>query len=234
MKHTTLFIVLLFLYVGIRVNAQAVKDCSVTSFNEVIFEGSARWVLIPSSEEKVVIESKSEDVFDYIDIKQSAGELTINTTDKQKNITQLFKSVTIKVYFKSLQSVSLSGTGSVITDNTIEANKLTLKLSGSGNMDLDVKCSQFEGHMYGTGELEVSGDADKAVVKVDGVGGFDGYELITKNMDVTVSGVGGAKVNATKTLTATLNGVGSIRYKGDPETKNFDTNGVGAIKKAKD
>jgi len=94
MKHTTLFIVLLFLYVGIRVNAQAVKDCSVTSFNEVIFEGSARWVLIPSSEEKVVIESKSEDVFDYIDIKQSAGELTINTTDKQKNITllvQLFK-----------------------------------------------------------------------------------------------------------------------------------------------
>jgi hypothetical protein len=233
MKHMRLFIVFIFLYAGIQANAQAVKECTVTSFDEVNFEGSARWILIPSGEEKVIIESKSEDVFDYIDIKQNAGELTINTTDKQKNITQLFKSVTIKVYFKSLQSVSLSGTGSVITDKCIEANKLTLKLSGSGNMDLGVKCSQFEGYMYGTGELEVSGNADKAVVKVDGVGGFDGYEMITNNMNVTVSGVGGAKVNATKTLTATINGVGSIRYKGDPEKKNFNTNGLGAIKKAK-
>jgi hypothetical protein len=138
------------------------------------------------------------------------------------------------VYFNALQSVSLSGTGSVTTDKSIEANKLTLKLSGSGNMDINVKCSQFEGHMYGTGELEVGGNADKAVIKVDGVGGFDGYDLITNNMVVTVSGVGGAKVNATKTLTATLNGVGSIRYKGNPETKNFNTNGVGAIKEAKD
>ena len=71
-------------------------------------------------------------------------------------------------------------------------------------------------------------------MKVDGVGGFDGYDLVTSNMEVTVSGVGGAQVNATNKLTATLNGVGSIRYKGDPVEKEFDTNGVGAIKKAKD
>ncbi|MCB2209120.1 MAG: DUF2807 domain-containing protein [Bacteroidetes bacterium] len=234
MKHILVFIVILASFTGIQLNAQAVKECKVTSFEEVNFEGTATWILIPSNEEKVLIESKSEDVFDYIDIEQKGQVLSINTTDKQKNITKLFKSMTIKVFFTSIHSVSLSGAGSVTTENPIQASQLTATLSGSGNMDLNIKCSQFEGHMYGTGELEVSGNADKAVVKVDGVGGFDGYDFITKNMDVTVSGVGGAKVHATKKLTATLNGVGSIRYKGNPETKNLNTNGVGAIKEAKD
>lgn len=234
MKQKFILLVILSLFVGIQINAQAVKECQVTSFDKVNFEGAAKWILIPSQEEKVLIESKSEDVFDYIDIKQKGQTLSINTTDKQKNITKLFKSVTIKVFFTSIHSVSLSGAGSVNTEKPIQTSQLTATLSGSGNMHLEVACSQFEGNMYGTGELEVSGKAEKAEVRVDGVGGFDGYEFITNNMDVTVSGVGGAKVHATKKLTATLNGVGSIRYKGDPETKNLNTNGVGAIKEAKD
>ncbi len=69
---------------------------------------------------------------------------------------------------------------------------------------------------------------------MEGVGSYEGYELLSTDMNVTVSGVGGAKVRASGTLTATLNGVGSIRYKGDPENKNFNTNGIGSIKKSKD
>ncbi len=234
MKHKFILLVILILFVGIQINAQAVKECSIASFDEVKFEGSATWILIPSNEEKVLIESKSEDVFEYVDVDVKGSVLSINTTDKQKNISKLFKSVTIKVFFKSITSVSLSGTGSVNTEKPIKASKLTATLSGSGNIQIEIQCDQFEGNMYGTGELEVRGKADNAEVRVDGVGGFDGYEFITNNMDVTVSGVGGAKVHATKKLTATLNGVGSIRYKGDPETKNLNTNGVGAIKEAKD
>ena len=234
MKHTFILLAALVLFAGIQLHAQALKECSVSSFDEVKFEGSATWILIPSNEEKVLVESKSEDVFEYVDVDVKGNVLSINTTDKQKNITKLFKSVTIKVFFKSIISVSLSGTGSVNTDKRFSASTLTATLSGSGNMYLDVDCEVFRGNMYGTGLLNAKGTADKSIVRVDGVGGFDGYDFITNSMDVTVSGVGGAKVHATNKLTATLNGVGSIRYKGDPETKNLNTNGVGAIKEAKD
>lgn len=234
MKYTSLLTVILVVIVAVHANAQAMKECEVSSFNEVKFEGSAKWILIPSAEDKVVIESKNEDVFPYIDVDVKGGVLSINTTDKQKNITKMFKSVTIKVFFNSISSVSLSGTGSVNTEKRFNASKLTATLSGSGNMYLDISCGTFRGNMFGTGGLNAKGSADRAIVKVEGVGGFDGYELVTKNVIVTVSGVGGAKVHASESLTATLNGVGSIRYKGEPETKNFNTNGVGAIKKAKD
>lgn len=222
-------LVLLFVY---QSNAQEQKEIGVESFNAVKFEGSAQWILVPSEEEKVVILSKSEDVFDYIDIDQNGGTLVVSTTDKNKNITKLFKAVTIKVHFKSLESVYLSGVGSVTTEEKIVTSKLTSTLKGTGDMTLDIDCSEYVGNMHGTGVLYIKGTANNGLVRVEGVGGFDGYELVCENMNVTVSGVGGAKVHATKVLTAELNGIGSIRYKGNPETKNLETNGIGTIKKS--
>ncbi len=113
MNFKIVLIVMLVLFFGYQIKAQEEKEIKVGSFNEVRFEGSAQWVLLPSDEEKVVIVSKSEDVLDYITVNEKGSVLTINTTDKNKNITKLFKSVTINVYFKSISSVYLSGVGSV-------------------------------------------------------------------------------------------------------------------------
>lgn len=234
MNYKNVLLVMLVLFFGFQINAQEEKEIKVESFDEVRFEGSAQWVLVPADVEKVVIVSKSEDVFDYINVDESSGILTISTTDKNKNVTKLFKSVTIKVYFKSIHSVYLSGVGSVNAKEDILADKFTSTLRGTGDMDITVKCSEFVGYMYGTGGLNVNGKTEEGLVRVEGVGGFDGYELECANMNVTVSGVGGAKVWATEAITATLNGVGSIKYKGDPKTKNLNTNGIGYIKKVDD
>lgn len=147
-----------------------------------------------------------------------------------KSITKLFRSVTIKVYFKSIDKVSLSGVGSVKADKQITAKKFTAILRGTGNMELNIRCLEFVGNMFGTGALNVKGTADMGVIRVEGVGTFEGYEFVTIDMDITVSGVGVAKVYATGNLTAKLNRVGLIRYMGDPKTKNLDTNGLGSIK----
>lgn len=231
MNYKTIFIALTILMFAFNINAQEQKEIKVESFNKVKFEGSAQWVLIPSEMEKVVIECENEDVFNYIETKQKGGLLTISTTDKNKNITKLFKSVTIKVYFKAIKSVALSGVGSVKTEAKINSQNLTATLRGTGNMDLDIQCSEFTGNMYGTGNLKIIGTTNNAIINVEGVGGFEGYGLISSDMQIKVSGVGGASVHATNSLTATLNGVGSIKYKGDPKTKNLNTNGLGSIKR---
>lgn len=226
--------VMLILLFSLQINAREEKEIKVGTFDEVRFEGSAQWVLIPSDEEKVVLAAKTEDVFDYIRVDESSGVLTISTTDKNKNITRLFNSVIIEVYFKSIHSVYLSGVGSVTAEQTISGKKFTATLKGSGDMNIHVSCTEFVGNMYGTGGLNVNGKTTEGLVRVEGVGGFDGVELECANMNVTVSGVGGAKVWATKSITATLNGVGSIRYKGNPKTTNLNTNGFGNIKKVND
>lgn len=230
MKIKIAFLAATILLFAFSTEAQEQKEITVNSFSEVKFEGAAHWILIPASEEKVVIESKSKDIFDKITVKQSESLLTISTIEKDKSITKLFKSITIKVYFKSLDKVSLSGVGSVKADKQITAEKFTATLRGTGNIELNIRCSEFVGNMFGTGTLNVIGTADMGVIRVEGVGTFEGYEFVTIDMDITVSGVGVAKVYATGNLTATLNGVGSIRYMGDPKTKNLDSNGLGSIK----
>ncbi len=233
MKVKAISILVLSLFAVIVLRAQEQKEIQVESFNQVKFEGSAQWVLIPSDVEKVVIESSNTDVFNYVEVDHKGDMLIVRTTDKNKNITKLFKSVTINVYFNEIEKIALSGVGSVSCKETSVSSTMEATLRGTGNMYLDVQCTEFIGNMHGTGMLSVKGLTDRATARVEGVGSFEAYELMCTNMNVTVSGVGGAKVYASNTLTATLNGVGSIRYKGDPETKNFNTNGLGNIKRAK-
>lgn len=214
--------------------SQVTKDIEVKPFSKVKLEGSAQWVLIPSDEERVEIVSKNEDVFDYIKVDQSKKQLRISTTDKNKDITKLFMSVTINVYFKTITSVALSGVGSVKTMDKLTSDKFSADLRGTGNMYLKIDCESFEGYVYGTGVMKANGAGKTSIIRVEGVGGFDGYNFEIMDMDVTVSGVGSAKVFASHKLTATINGVGSIRYKGDPASKNLNTNGIGTIKKVSD
>lgn len=230
MNYKTIFFISLALLISTLVRAQEQKEIKVESFSDVKFEGSAQWVLVPSDVQKVIIESENADVFDYIDVDKSGNILTISTTDKNKNITKLFKSVTIKVYFKSINSVYLSGVGSVSANEEIHTEHLLATLKGTGDMSLKIRSTEFTGNMQGTGGMTIKGKTANGLVRVEGVGGFDGYELKCENMNVTVSGVGGANVYATDKLTATLNGVGSIKYKGNPKTKNLNTNGIGNIK----
>ncbi len=214
--------------------AQETKEIKTDNFSKIKLEGSAHWELIPSDEHQVIIESKSTDVFDYIDVENKGGVLVVSTTEKSKNITKLFKSVVIKIYFESIEDISLKGVGSVKMSDNFSATNVVASLRGTGSMDLNINCSDFTGNIYGTGSLTTKGNATSSTIRVEGVGHYNGYNFTTASTKVTVSGVGGAKVSASKSLTATINGVGSIRYKGDPKTKNFNSNGLGSIKKSND
>ncbi len=212
--------------------AQETKEVNVDSFTKIKLEGSSQWELIPSNEHKVIIESKSSDVFIYIDIENKGNTLVVSTTDKSKNITKLFKSVVIKIYFEDINDISLGGVGSITMSEEFSTTDMVASLRGTGSMDLVINCSDFTGNIFGTGSLTTKGKATTSTIRVEGVGNYDGYDFTTATTTVTVSGVGGAKVNASNTLNATINGVGSIRFKGDPTTKNFNSNGLGSIKKS--
>ncbi len=68
MMKKNVLIIAVALFFAYQSNAQEQKEIKVGSFDEVKFEGSAQWILVPSEEEKVVIVSKSKDVFDFINV----------------------------------------------------------------------------------------------------------------------------------------------------------------------
>jgi len=232
MRKISVLVAVVFLTISV-INAQVKKVIKVKDFTEFKLEGSSTVYLIPSDTNGLVLEMKKDEVACYLDIDNDHGKLIINTTDKNKNLSNTFSKLTIYVYYKDLKIVTLEGKGKIVTKDTLRADIFEANLSGTGNFHLIINCNYFKADMDGTGTFKVCGKAKEAKVEVSGVGGYKGYELITQTTSIDVEGVGKSEVYATDLLDAELSGVGSIRYKGDPKTKDFEVDGVGSIKPGK-
>ena len=81
----------------------------------------------------------------------------------------------------------------------------------------------------GVGSINVSsGSSSNLEIVHSGVGNIDAQNFQVENIIITHSGVGRSSVWATSSLSGTLSGVGSIRYRGSP-TVNVSRTGVGSI-----
>ncbi len=98
----------------------------------------------------------------------------------------------------------------------------------------DVRVTGFDGgetriRLQGATNLVAEGRLDELRIFMAGAGHADLGDLIAREADVTVAGVGSIFVHPTDTLDATMNGVGAIFYTGNPSQVNTRMNGLGAI-----
>ena len=106
-----------------------------------------------------------------------------------------------------------------------------LVLSGAGNVDAArVDTANVSLANSGAGRLSVSGRTTTENVDLVGFGEIDAGALVAQDADVSVGGAGTATVNAARTLTATVTGVGSIAYLGSPAVTQRVT-GIGRVEK---
>jgi hypothetical protein len=114
---------------------------------------------------------------------------------------------------------------------TITMPKLkTLDSSGAGN----IKVSNLNGgdqvvHIAGAHNIVGQGQLDKLTVELDGAGNVDYGNVVSQEATVTVNGAGHVVVKPTQLLSATVNGVGAIHYKGEPQKVESSIHGIGSI-----
>lgn len=114
----------------------------------------------------------------------------------------------IAVSLSSLDSVELSGTGTV----TVEG----------------VASPQFAARLSGTGTLVASGTTQKLTAVLGDTGTLDLHDLVAVDVTAQLEGTGTIRIHATSTLDATLTGSGSILYQGNPMVTTRKT-GTGTI-----
>ena len=210
--------------------SQITKEFNVDNFDKIVLEGASYFTLIQSDLNKVEVVIEDEEILDFIKTTVENKVLTINTVSKNKNVNKTCSSLNFKIYFKDIEKVDFAGAGSVTGKGIIESDKLEVILGGAGNVKVEVNCQLFTGKMNGAGSLEVIGLSKKTELFVRGIGNVKASTLVSEDTFVTLSGVGYAEVFANKKLEAKLNGIGTIKYAGDPSSKNFEINGIGSVK----
>jgi hypothetical protein len=213
----------------VKGNGKVVTEKRTTmGYDEINVSGFFDVVLVSGTEGAISIQGE-ENLLRYIKVKVEGNILKIYT---EKNISiNTKKDIVLTVPFEKISFVSLSGSGDVISKNTIVSPTFKAKLSGSGDLTLDVRTTDFESNLSGSGDVVLTGSSDNFVSKTSGSGDVDAINLATKNANLTISGSGDMKVNCSVSLFARVSGSGDIEYKGNPKTKDTKVNGSGEISK---
>ena len=226
MKNSILLVVFSALFFTTIANAQwsdnkvkgngkiITEKRTTASYDEINVSGFFDVVLVSGKEGAISIQAE-ENILRYIKVEVEGNVLKIYT-EKNVNISTN-KNIILTVPFEQISFVSLSGSGDIISKNTIVSPTFKAKLSGSGDLTLDVKSSDFEVNLSGSGDVVLTGNSDNFVSKTSGSGDVDATNLSAKNANLTISGSGDMKVNCTESLFARVSGSGDIEYKGDPK-----------------
>lgn len=122
-----------------------------------------------------------------------------------------YDKVTLEVNVSSevLTELTTTGVNSVEVNDFEELDKLSVSISGVGNVKL-------------------RGSAEELEINNSGATNFEGFDFIANSCKVEVSGVGSVELTVVDLLSGTLSGVGNIRYKGSP-TLDVAVSGVGSV-----
>ena len=190
-----------------------------------------------------------ENLFPYLDITSSGGELTVNGKKDIKLIPTKLEIAASSYNLKALRlngcmdfevvtplttsdlAVYLGGVGGVKMLYLVRTGSFSALLSGVGSMNIsDLVCDKAIVTVSGVGHCSLAGEADYADFSVSGVGSIHAYDFKAKNMEIEASGVGSVNVHATESLDAKHSGVSSIKYKGNPAYTKINSSGLGSIK----
>ena len=198
----------------------------VKNFDGIYVSGGFDVELVPGKEGPVRI-SAEENLLPYLETVVEDGKLKLRW---QKNTSiSTRKGVKITVNVEKINKLVLTGSADITTKMALRSDMMSLKVTGSGDMDIELNVDRLEASVSGSGDMELKGTAQKIEAGVTGSGDLDALNLRTNEAKVRVSGSGSLKITVTDKLVARVSGSGDVFYKGNPEIEDINVSGSGEV-----
>jgi hypothetical protein len=245
-KINFLFVLVLFTLVLLSVASLAFaqttnKTLELSEFQSIYVNSNYTVYLKQSNKQEVKVEALT-DIYSLTEIKVENGVLMINVERKPDNpnksiwakIDDIKLNPTMKVYVsvKNVNELMVNGGGKIISENSIASDNLTLGVTGSGTMDLDIKGKNIKTELSGSGSIILKGYASYNEIMMSGSGNMNAFNLELETAKVKVSGSGLAEISVSTSLDAIVFGTGVIKHKGNTKTVTKKQYGSGTIDRA--
>lgn len=223
---------------------------SVGDYTQISTNGSIDVILTDGKVGDLTVEAESN-LIDLVETDVAGGTLQIKIKDGIG--INFYKG--IKVYVpvdNRLSLVSTSGSGDVTTEKNLNSPELTVQSSGSGDITLNsiqalnfhaklsgsgnfsspsLQCGNADISVAGSGNATLAGKTTALQIKLSGSADLKAPDLVADSVAISIAGSGNATVNAQKTLSASINGSGEIRYTGAATVTKQTVSGSGSITK---
>lgn len=198
-------------------------DVSGFSVIELAGEGD---LLVDEAEAFGLTVEIDENLLEHLEVEADDGVLRIGTAsgiDIEPTATPVYR-----VTLPTLEGVTLSGAGSVITSGSSSAS-VAIELSGAGDIDATADAAaQIDIRLSGVGDITVAGATGTLDATVSGVGRLDASDLAAQEATIVSSGTADAVVWASEIIDITLTGIGDVAVYGEPAT-TIDDSGPGTV-----
>ena len=204
---------------------------NVDQFEGVKLGMPAKLYIKQGNSSSVTIEA-SDEALQHIETKVRDGVLIIKQDDDWK-WWKNWNSKNVRIYVTNpvFNHVSVSGSGDIRGENTLESKSMYIGISGSGKLDLDIKAVDLKSKISGSGNVQLSGSARNTDLAISGSGNLNAEDLASESCEVRISGSGNCRVNVDTSLNSRVSGSGNVYYRGNPDKLNNQSSGSGSIKK---
>jgi ketosteroid isomerase-like protein len=172
-----------------------------------------------------------ENLLEHLETVVKNGTLHIRTEKgySLKSGSWSSDKIVITVPVKSINEIALSGSGSITSHTTLEADFLNTSMSGSGDIALKIATEKLKISLSGSGDVNLSGSTNQLEIHVSGSGDVRAYELAANSVETVISGSADIQVTANESLVARVSGSGDVHYRGNPSKIDSKTSGSGDV-----
>lgn len=192
------------------------KTIDIRDVDGISIHNNADVILSQGNKQKIRIEAQ-ENILDNLRTEVDGSVWRISNHRRVK------KAEPIKIYMtiEDLRVARISGSGSITgTERFDDLDDLEIKISGSGDIELDVEAEDIFSRISGSGTIELGGRASLIECLISGSGDLFAEGLKTERGYTRISGSGGVRVNCTDKLEVRISGSGDVYYKGNPRIQS--------------
>lgn len=209
--------------VAARAAGTTTRRIPLPGFSRVRVDLPATVLLQPGTPAQALVTAEPG-LIDRISVTVSQDELRIAAAESFRTQEKL----EVTVHFANLSRVELRSAGD-LEIRSLKTPEFVLIASGSGNARLrDIEVALLRVEAAGSASIVTSGHAGEQQLSLGGSFTYQGEALRTERTRARLAGSGDATVWATQTLEATVDGAGSLRYRGSPAVRQ-QIAGAGSI-----
>jgi len=245
-KINFIFVIILFSLVLLSIAsftfAQTTKKTlELPEFKSIYVNSNYTVYVKQTNKQEVTVEALTE-IWELTTVKVENGVLLVNVERKpdspNKSIWAKIDDIKVKpamkimVSVKNINELQVNGGGKIVSENSIASDYMSLAVSGSGGIELDLKGNNLKTEISGSGNVTLKGYASTNDIIMSGSGSLNAFSCELETAKVKISGSGTCEITASATLDAVVLGSGSIKHKGNTKNVTKKVYGSGTVDRA--
>jgi hypothetical protein len=221
------FILALSLFlVAINILPVVAQNLNVKNFDGIVAGGPIQVIVTMGNTESLKFEGDAAAISTLV-AEVKGGILIIRPQTSWTSWAHKYENAKIiaRVNAKNINSLTMSGNGSMKVNGEITASDLAITLSGSGSIAATADVTNFTGVLSGSGKMNVFGKTQSANINISGSGAFANKNFQTDNLSAKISGSGAINISVEESIKAVILGSGRVNYIGNP---SIEKNVVGS------